>query len=312
SNNTEIGIAKYITAELEPGHEIFIVEMGAYKKGEIKAICDLVKPKIGMITGIDEQHIELFGSLENTMRAKYELIENLPPDATVIVNGNNSHCLEMAKRAKKQQKNVLIYRTAKDVSNIKVFRDHLEFDFVAENKKYPLKVNLLGAQNIENVLGAILVAQELKMDMESIRRGVSKIKPADKTMKLGKSHSGLNLVDDTFNANPSGVLSALSYMKLYKGEKILVLTPLIELGEKGSDIHQKLGKTAASICDLILLTNPNYQEAICYGISQGGGDPKKVQVVNKAEAAEIINKITDDDSVVVFEGKEAGKIINDI
>ncbi len=310
--NTDIGIAKFILKELKPDHEIFVVEMGAYKKGEIKAICDMVKPKIGMITGIDEQHIELFGSLENTIRAKYELIESLPLYATVVINGNNIHCLEMAKRAKKQQKNVEIFRTAKDVCGIKVYKDHLEFVFDVKNKKYPLNVHLLGAQNIENVLGAIYMALTLKMDMESVKRGVSKIKPPDKTMKLYKNPSGLSLIDDTFNANPSGVLCALSYMKLYKGKKILVLTPLIELGEKGSDIHQKLGKTAAPICDLYLLTNPNFKEAFCKGLVQGGGDVRKVHVVNKATAIEIINKFADYDSVVVFEGKEAGKIINDI
>src|SRR3989344_5692599 len=90
-NLLAIGIAQTILEDVKPGHEIFIVEMGAYRKGGIKLLCDMVKPGIGMVTGVNEQHLALFGSLENLLSAEggRELAEALPGDGWLAVNGEN-------------------------------------------------------------------------------------------------------------------------------------------------------------------------------------------------------------------------------
>ncbi|GAI48689.1 unnamed protein product, partial [marine sediment metagenome] len=93
--NSEIGISRCILNELKPEHKVFIVEMGAYGKGGIKLLCDIAKPKIGILTGMNEQHLALFGSQENIIKTKYELIENLPSDGMAIFNGNNKYCSEL-------------------------------------------------------------------------------------------------------------------------------------------------------------------------------------------------------------------------
>ncbi|MFH1894776.1 MAG: Mur ligase family protein, partial [Patescibacteria group bacterium] len=86
--NSEIGISQCILSELKPEHEIFIVEMGAYNRGGIKLLCDIVKPKIGILTGINEQHMATFGSQENIIKGKYELIESLPrSEPQVLLRG---------------------------------------------------------------------------------------------------------------------------------------------------------------------------------------------------------------------------------
>jgi UDP-N-acetylmuramoyl-tripeptide--D-alanyl-D-alanine ligase len=78
--NTALGVAKTILKNLKPEHEIFICEMGAYKHGEISEITRLVKPKIGIITAVGPMHLERFGSEENILKTKMELIESLPKD----------------------------------------------------------------------------------------------------------------------------------------------------------------------------------------------------------------------------------------
>ncbi|MBI5452774.1 UDP-N-acetylmuramoyl-tripeptide--D-alanyl-D-alanine ligase [Candidatus Gottesmanbacteria bacterium] len=307
--NTDIGVAKYIMQELMPDHEVFLAEMGAYKKGEIEAICNMVRPKMGIITGINEQHLELFGSIENTKKAKFELIESLPQQGTAIFNGDNSYCLQMAQWSKKRGLKTFIYNKTRDVKNIMVFKDHIEFTFVAANKKYKFSVNLLGKQTIENLLAAIYAAKSLGLTVEAIKNGLAGIIPTPKTMQLAGKLNGMTLADDTFNANPDGVMAALNYMKIYKGKKILVLTPLIELGNDADKIHKNLGKKAAQVCDLILLTNLNYNKPFLEGANASSGS-KKVQIVNTVVGIRLIRQNIDRDGIVVFEGKEAGKMLD--
>ena len=95
-----------ILKKLKSLHEIFIVEMGAYKMGEIKAICNIASPQIGIITGINKQHVELFGSIENTIEAKFELIAGLKKQGQVIFNLNNKYTQRMYKRAKIERKDL--------------------------------------------------------------------------------------------------------------------------------------------------------------------------------------------------------------
>ena len=132
SINTQIGIARFIIDQLKSDTEIFIVEMGAYKKGEIKAICNMVRPHIGIITYIGTQHLELFGSVQNLKDAKYELIENLPGEGLALFNGENEECRELAKKAEESGKKILLYGLNKE--DVRVYKDKVEFTTRIKNK----------------------------------------------------------------------------------------------------------------------------------------------------------------------------------
>ena len=93
--NSEVGVSLCILNDLRPEYEIFICEMGAYSRGGIKLLCGIAKPKIGIITGINEQHMATFGSQKNIIKTKYELIESLPEDGMAFFNAKNKYCLEL-------------------------------------------------------------------------------------------------------------------------------------------------------------------------------------------------------------------------
>src|SRR3989344_5969571 len=101
SQNTDFGVAR-AAANLKNGTEIFVAEVGAYKRGEIKRVASFLKPKVAIVTGIEPQHLSLFGSLENILKAKYELVEHLAEDGFAIFNFGNEYCREMAGWAKKE------------------------------------------------------------------------------------------------------------------------------------------------------------------------------------------------------------------
>jgi len=86
SYNTLFGIYKVINHELDARYDFFICEMGAYKIGEIKELCDCVLPDFAILTGINEQHLERFGKIENTIKAKFEIVETLKDKATAAIN----------------------------------------------------------------------------------------------------------------------------------------------------------------------------------------------------------------------------------
>ncbi len=95
SYNTLFAVAQIIKEQLKEDHEIFLVEMGAYRRGEIAELCRMVKPKIGILTGIANQHLERFGTQENIIKAKYDLIESLPPDGLAVFNLYSKPCCDL-------------------------------------------------------------------------------------------------------------------------------------------------------------------------------------------------------------------------
>lgn len=318
SNNTDIGVAKTIVENLKD-QEIFVCEMAAYKKGEIKAICDIVHPKVGIITAINEQHLDLFGTLENTMKAKYELIEALPKNGLAVFNGNNQYCQKLALKTKDQGTRTILFhcfktikqREAEDIwaTDVLVEPERLSFLVYLNEEKQQFSTNLLGKQNIENILAAVSVAHHLGMTLKEIAKAVRKLTPPAMTMKPYSGPAGSTLIDDTFNTNPAGVQAAIEYAKAYKGKKILVLQPMIELGEAADEAHRRVGEEAARVCDLIFLTNKNFNKPFLEEVKKVNGSEKKVSVLDSEITAERIKEIVDEESVVIFEGKEAARVL---
>lgn len=227
NNNSEIGVAQTVLKKLKGDEDFFIVEMGAYKIGEIKNICDMVTPKIGIITGIGGQHLALFGSLENIKKAKYELINSLPPDGEKFIAGEDFK-LEEAK-------------------NIKVFKDHVEFDF--EKQKFSIKI--LGKSLIRNVLGVIKVSQYLKLTLPEISQALNGDFPNIYPKLLNN-----NVIDNTYNSSLESFLSAIDYLQVWKDYKKVVVTPgFMELGENAKSDWEKVLAAAKNVDELILTKN---------------------------------------------------------
>ncbi|MCL5432963.1 MAG: UDP-N-acetylmuramoyl-tripeptide--D-alanyl-D-alanine ligase [Patescibacteria group bacterium] len=311
NNNTPIGIANTILSDLRKSTEVFVVEMGAYKKGEITHMCQIVKPRIGIITSVNDQHLSLFKSLENIMNAKYELVEALPKNGQALFNANNENSYKLYRKTKKRK---LLYGTSLDdkpdiyAKNISVKKNSVSFDVVTKKTVEKIKAPLIGAQNVENILPAVAIAETLGMNFEEIKKAASYLLPQPKTMVLHKFSNGCAVIDDTYNANPNAVLAALKYINIYKGKKILVLQPMIELGKNAETDHYDISKSISRFCDYLFLTNSNFNGIILEGIKDGGGKCQ-VKIGNSDELAELIKSTVKSEDVVVFEGKEAGFVM---
>src|SRR3989344_634413 len=258
--NSEMGIATTILQDLNDNHEVFVVEMGAYNKGGISLLCDMVKPTIGMVTGVNEQHLSTFGSLDNLLSAEggRELEKKLPDKGFLVVNGDNKYCLELYKQSNHHKK---IYTLKKDKIDSDIWTEDIEVkkeyvSFIArtkDNHMAHVNVGVLGAQNVQNLLGAILVAKELGMTLEEISRACEDIAAERAGMVIKKGVHGIELIDSSYSSNPDGVMADLNYLNIFPGKKVVIMPCLIELGKKSMEVHYQIGKKIAAVCDMAII-----------------------------------------------------------
>ncbi len=291
--NSEVGISQCILNDLKPEHQIFICEMGAYNRGGIKLLAGIVKPKIGILTGINEQHLATFGSLENIIKTKYELIESLPSDGLAIFNGNNKYCLDLHDKTNLPKK-----LTNKDIlaEEVKAEKEFISFKVQTEDSSASFRVNLLGKYWVENILMAVLVAKELGMSLEEISGACQKIESLSGIMKLIKTSENLNIIDATYSANLNGVISHLDYLKIWSGRKIIIMPCLIELGSSSREIHQRIGERIGEVCDLAIITTEECFEDIKKGAIEKGAKAENILFLENSK--DIFKKIKD------FSGQE--------
>ncbi len=313
--NSEVAISKCILEDLKKEHQIFIVEMGAYNKGGIKLLAKITKPKIAILTGVNEQHLATFGSMENLISAEggRELIESLPEDGLVIFNGENEILKKIYQETKKRKKIVGLWKKDADLSaaNIKVKKEVLFFQVFSKDGDFAdFNLNLIGAQNIQNILLAASCAKELGMSLREISKACSKIKREQSGIKLIKNKNNLNIVDSTYSANPSGVMAHLDYLKIWQGKKVIVMPCLIELGKATIEVHKKIGEKIGKICDLAIITTKERFKEIKEGAIKSGMKAETILFLEKPE--EIFKKIKvfcQPGDVVLLEGRVPKEVI---
>ena len=311
NNNTNIGVARTVLNKVSDDYDYFICEMGAYKIGEIAEICGIVKPEVGILTGINEQHLGLFGSIENTIRAKFELINTLNKRKGIaILNGDNRYIKSEIGNWKLE--NIILY-SLKNISNAKVMPDRVEF--IYKNQKF--KAALLGKHYIENLLAAITAAENLGMNLEEISKAVEKIRPSKFMMRKLDGLSNSVFIDDSYSANPDGVIAALNYLdEAYQDyKKIIVFPGIIELGNKSEKVHRKLFNKIGKICDVAYMMKN--QNAKRLHSPNGTMEPAnnigdKYKFIFEKSFDKVANLLKEDlnkKTVVLFESRGAGVVM---
>lgn len=305
SYNTTMGNVKIIRKELKPEHEVFISEMGARYPKDIKKICDIVYPQIGIITSIGSQHLESFKTVENVAKTKAELLNALPNDGAIFLPNDNSFCSKLYNEEKSRKK---FYFDKDDkkanvyAKNIKLSKDGSEFVAVTSIGEIKCNTKLLGDLNIQNILSAIAVAVYLGLSKEQIARGVSKIEPVEHRLQVLPNQNGTIVIDDAFNSNPVGSKMALDVLKSFDGRKIIVTPGMVELGEKEIELNKEFGRQMASSTDIAILVGANRSKPIEDGLIAGGFDKNNIYVVNNLDyATKKLSEITKVGDVILFE-----------
>ena len=320
SYNTPMGICKVIRGDLSAEHEIFIVEMGAYKRGDIRELCNLASPQIGILTAVGPQHLERFKSIENIAQTKYELIESLPVDGLAVFNCDNEICAGLANKREQTGSPVRRYATepfpvtsvadAADLTatNIRHTADGLAFTVhvnvdTPDSADTEIRTRLLGKHNVSNILAAMTVAMECGMTLEEIREAVANVEPVPHRLQLTSGVGGVTIIDDSFNSNPVGAKAALEALnEIGDGKKVLVTPGMVELGERESEENRRLGEQAAHICDLIILVGPIRTKPILDGLKAAEYPSQQIIVaLNLEEVKQHLATHVQAGDVVLFE-----------
>lgn len=306
SYNTPMGVIRTIREMMQPYTEIFVCEMGAKNIGDIKEICDLVDPDMGIITAVGEQHLESFKTIENVQRTKFELADALPDNGVVFVNNDFPYC------ASRTVKNTGCVRYGvSNTDSADYFADNIEYSpegtyftlHCPDGNAEKFFTRLVGECNISNLIPAIAVAMRLGMPVEKIRNAVSRIEQVEHRLNLKRTPGGITIIDDAFNSNPDGSRMALDVLARMKGGLRIVVTPgMIELGDKQWEYNKVFGQHIAKSADLAIVVGKYNRDAILTGLKDGGMDEDKVKTPDTfAEAMAIVNSTARCGDTVLYE-----------
>lgn len=292
--NTTLGVVRTVREKLEPYHEIFICEMGAKEVGDIKEICDLVHPTIGIVTAVGEMHLETFGSLENIQKTKFELIDSLPADGFGVVNMESPGIASYAgirTDCEIVRFGIDAHRVDVRAAGIEYTQNGMEFDVIDKAGSLHLRTQLLGEANILDLTGAVVIAKHLGVEDRKIALAVGKIQAVEHRLSLSRRGS-LTILDDAYNSNPTGAamaLGVLASMKLPEGGRRICVTPgFVELGSRQADACRELGALAARSADILVIVNKYNRDAILAGAKSAGMPDDSIMcadTLNEAVAA---------------------------
>lgn len=282
SYNTLMGVCLTINNNLKRSGPLdyFIVEMGAYIEGEIRAICKLTRPQISLVTAVGPQHLERFGSIEATARAKYEIIEALPRDGVGIFNWDDHEVRTMYERGYPDTRIAVTWENAEHATQLRLLArqvrqtvDGLTFEVVDTllGEQEQFSTPLVGKHNVTNILLATAVARHLGMSLREIAVRVATLQSAEHRLQRKTLPGGITVIDDAYSANPAGARNVLDVLALYReGRRVLITPGIVELGPLHAQENQALGRLAARICTDIVLVGAEQTRPIQQGIREAG------------------------------------------
>jgi UDP-N-acetylmuramoyl-tripeptide--D-alanyl-D-alanine ligase len=303
NTNTEIGVADFLLKNVSAKTKYFVSEMGAYRIGEIGRLTTVVRPKIGIITAVTNQHLGLFGSLENIRKAKYELIQALPANGIAIFNADDAVCREFASQTKHcnvltfglhNPANITARITSSNESGIRATISGIvpEFDVF---------LPLFGDHQISNALAAIVAAISMGIGIEQIKERLATVHSAKGTMNV-YNLNGATIIDDSYNANTVGVVAAIeSLRKIDRKNKIIVLAPLTELGDNAGAQHEEIGKSLLDVASKVIYTSQDFASNVKQGM-ESTLDKFKLET-NPQKLVQYVNGYLNNDSVILLEGR---------
>ncbi len=286
---------------IQSHHEIGVLEMGASHVGEIKELAKIASPQFGIVTKIGKAHLDSFGSQQNIVQSKGELVEALPPTGVAILNGDDLLVRSLSNRAKCST--LFVGEGANNdvqATNVDVQWNHLGFR--VGHFRYHL--NVVGRHHLTSALCAVAVGREMGMSAEAIQRGFNKFQPVAGRCQL-QQIGDFEVVNDTYNANPTSMQAACEMMKTWQGtgKRILLVGDMLELGKETSNYHFELGKRIAKSNIDCLLAIGNQAEHVIKGAKQFGFDQSSLTNCSSMKMMlEELNNISEPDDLIVVKG----------
>ncbi len=292
--------------ELRQTDEFAVLELGADRVGEIRELCTIARPEVGLITAIGKAHAKSFGGVEGIVRGKGELLDALPPGGFAVLPGDDPVVRDMARRAAcpvifvgEHQQNHLW--------PVQVRATPAALQFRVNGQDY--SVPATGRHFLVNALLAIAVAREIGMDSAAIARGLARFEPVDGRCRPRRI--GLwTVIDDSYNASPTSVSAALDVLRDLdfgrSARRIAVLGDMRELGDTGPEEHRKIGRQAAEAGIDALLAYGDSADELARGAREGGLTSGRIAATSDPEILRLLLECwLEPGAVVLVKGSRA-------
>lgn len=288
SHNTPLGLALTINSNDLSEYDVLIAEMGARYVGDIEELCKFCPPDYSVITGICPQHLESFGSEENIVKAKGEILTATKQSAIIAPD-----CAEYFKNAPCKT------QALSCVSQVECTCNGTSFTLELGGRSVRIATKLLGAHSAENIALAAQVAYLLGMSVEEIAAAAEELDYIEHRLQLIKS-GGVNIIDDGYNSNVKGAKAALDVLRTFGGGKIAVTPGLVELGILEESENYALGKNLVGL-DMVIFVGDTLITPVRNGYLENGGDSAKLHTVPTLFAAqELLKGTLKDGDTVLF------------
>jgi UDP-N-acetylmuramoyl-tripeptide--D-alanyl-D-alanine ligase len=302
--NNEIGLPLSVLS-LTPSHQCAILEMGFFVPGEIKFLCEIARPTIGVVTNVGTVHAARAGSREVIAAGKAELVESLPPapHGTAILNYDDPWVLGMASKTKAKiftygmDTRADLYADQVDSMGL----DGLHFVLHFEQDHLHVRIPMIGRHSVQTALRATAVGLVLGLTWQEIIDGLQSA-TSQLRLVVTRSRAGAMILDDTYNASPESTLAALNLLSELAGKKMAVLGDMLELGPYERRGHALVGLRAAEVVDELVTIGERGKQI---GLSaQMGGLPKEriVHLETVDSATNYLTEHLDKEHVVLIKG----------
>ena len=283
--NNEIGLPLTLL-KLDHGHKCAVVELGMNAPGEIARLAEICMPDIGVITNIGPAHLEGVGSIEGVMHAKGELLDKIKAGGTAVLNADDHRVLHLAEKA---SANVIFFGLSDEATSraeaILETDRGISFTLVLPEETITIGLKIPGIFMVSNALAAAAVGYKLGLSAKDIKTGLEDFKPAGGRMNILHTDRGINLIDDTYNANPGSMEAALKTLSTLKKNNrgIFIAGDMFELGKHAKSMHETVGAMAASSNISKLYATGEFAISVADGAILGGMKSKNIFIGNKKE-----------------------------
>ena len=241
--NNDIGVPLTLF-RLNDSYDAAVIEMGANHLNEISYLTGITSPDIAIVTNIGPAHLEGFGSIENTAKAKAEIFQGLSKSGTAIINADDDFYEEF-KEACKQYSVISFGMNDADVTcQSKSSAEGSLLKVSTPKGGCEIKLKLLGSHNVMNALTAIAASIAANISLKQITKGLESLTPVNGRLQMKQGLNNSLVIDDTYNANPSSLIAALNVLQSFSGKHLLALGDMGELGDKAEALHIDAGAYA--------------------------------------------------------------------
>ncbi len=302
--NNHIG-APQTLFRLAPEHDYAVIELGASAVGEIAHTVAITQPEVGIITNAGEAHLEGFGSYENIVIGKGEIIDGVVAGGAVVLNGDDPACDTWRTRAGKRRV-LTVSRQPLANTDYRIERHSVNADgqrfCVAGPQGWQLELTLplSGEHNLTNALLAIAAVRAIDVPDTAILQGLGSLQPVKGRLQPVTLAPGVELIDDSYNANPSSMKAALSVLAQRPGRRVAVLGTMAELGPDSVRMHEEVGAWARNLgIEQCLVVGPGTD-----GYRKGYG-PETEMCVSHSEAVDRLTSQLDPPVTVLVKGSRS-------